>query len=51
VALVDDPLEDSRLVREEPFGPIVPLVRWTDEADLIARANNTQYRRPMHDYA
>lgn len=43
VTLVDDPPEDSRLMREEPFGPILPLVRWTDEADVIARANDTEF--------
>ena len=41
VTLVDNPPEDSRLVTEEPFGPILPLLKWTDEADVIARANDT----------
>lgn len=41
VTLVDDPPEKSRLVAEEPFGPILPLLRWTDEDDVIARANDT----------
>ena len=41
VTLVDNPPEDSRLVAEEPFGPILPLLRWTDETDVITRANNT----------
>ncbi|WP_280248165.1 aldehyde dehydrogenase family protein [Nocardia abscessus] len=41
VTLVDNPPEDSRLVTEEPFGPILPLLKWSDEADVIARANNT----------
>ncbi|OBH13576.1 aldehyde dehydrogenase family protein [Mycobacterium sp. E1747] len=43
VTLVDNPPEDSRLVTEEPFGPIVPLLRWTDEEDVIARANDTPF--------
>ncbi|MFI9551170.1 aldehyde dehydrogenase family protein [Nonomuraea endophytica] len=43
VTLVDDPPEDSRLMREEPFGPILPLVRWREEADVIARANDTEF--------
>jgi acyl-CoA reductase-like NAD-dependent aldehyde dehydrogenase len=43
VTLVDDPPEDSRLVVEEPFGPILPLLKWRDEADVIARANDTVY--------
>jgi acyl-CoA reductase-like NAD-dependent aldehyde dehydrogenase len=41
VTLVDNPPEDCRLVVEEPFGPILPLLRWTDDADVIARANDT----------
>ncbi|MFI6367720.1 aldehyde dehydrogenase family protein [Nocardia sp. NPDC050630] len=41
VTVVDNPPENSRLVAEEPFGPILPLLRWTDEADVIARANDT----------
>lgn len=43
VTLVDNPPEDSRLVAEEPFGPIVPLLRWSDEADVIRRANDTPW--------
>jgi acyl-CoA reductase-like NAD-dependent aldehyde dehydrogenase len=43
ITLVDDPPENSRIVREEPFGPILPLLRWSDEADVIARANDTEY--------
>lgn len=43
VTIVDDPPEDSRLMVEEPFGPILPLARWHDEADVIARANNTPF--------
>lgn len=43
VTLVDDPPEESRIVREEPFGPILPLVRWRDEDDVIARANDTDW--------
>ena len=43
VTLVDNPPEDSKLVVEEPFGPILPLMRWSDEADVIARANDTVY--------
>ncbi|PBC35220.1 aldehyde dehydrogenase [Rhodococcus sp. ACS1] len=41
VTLVDNPPEDSRLVAEEPFGPILPLLRWSEESDVIARANDT----------
>ncbi|ARN73114.1 aldehyde dehydrogenase family protein [Oceanicoccus sagamiensis] len=43
VTLVDNPPEDSRIVQEEPFGPILPLLKWSDEKDVIARANDTIY--------
>jgi len=43
VTLVDNPPEDSRVVVEEPFGPILPLLKWKSEADVIARANDTPY--------
>lgn len=39
--IIDNPPEESRIVQDEPFGPIVPTLRWTDEEDVIARANNT----------
>ncbi|RYP84667.1 hypothetical protein DL769_001101 [Monosporascus sp. CRB-8-3] len=38
--IVSNPPEDSFLVKEEQFGPIIPLLRWTDEDDVIARANS-----------
>ncbi|GAB1523417.1 hypothetical protein RhiTH_006565 [Rhizoctonia solani] len=40
-SFVDNPPEDSKIVREEPFGPIVPLLKWSDETDVIKRANDT----------
>ncbi|MFK8021429.1 MAG: aldehyde dehydrogenase family protein [Pseudomonadales bacterium] len=43
VSLVDNPPEDSRIVKEEPFGPILPLMKWSDEDDVIAKANDTIY--------
>ena len=43
VTLVDNPPEDSRIVQEEPFGPILPILRWQSEADVVKRANDTRY--------
>ncbi|KFA76584.1 hypothetical protein S40288_09313 [Stachybotrys chartarum IBT 40288] len=37
--IVDNPPDDSRIVVEEPFGPIVPVLKWSDEDDVIRRAN------------
>lgn len=38
-AIIDNPPEDSRIVVEEPFGPIVPIMKWSSEEDVIDRAN------------
>lgn len=40
-AIVDNPPNGSRLVEEEPFGPIVPTQPWSDLEEVIERANNT----------
>jgi betaine-aldehyde dehydrogenase len=34
---------DWRLAREEIFGPVLVAIRWTDEADVIAMANDSHY--------
>ncbi|KAF2770265.1 aldehyde dehydrogenase [Teratosphaeria nubilosa] len=39
--IIDNPPNDSRIIQEEPFGPIVPTQPWTDEDEVIKRANNT----------
>jgi acyl-CoA reductase-like NAD-dependent aldehyde dehydrogenase len=41
--LVTDVDEKSRIVREEQFGPIVPVLKFTDVEDAIRRANDTRY--------
>jgi acyl-CoA reductase-like NAD-dependent aldehyde dehydrogenase len=41
--LVADIAEDSRLVREEQFGPIVPILKFNDLDDALRRANDTRY--------
>lgn len=43
VTLVDNPPEDSRVVVEEAFGPVLPLLKYRDIEDVIARANDTPY--------
>ncbi|WP_428852655.1 NAD-dependent succinate-semialdehyde dehydrogenase [Imbroritus primus] len=35
--------DHAMLMREEPFGPIAPVVRFTDLDDAIARANSLAY--------
>jgi acyl-CoA reductase-like NAD-dependent aldehyde dehydrogenase len=34
---------DMRIVREEIFGPVVSIIPFDDEADAIAKANDTSY--------
>ncbi|HVJ42393.1 MAG TPA: aldehyde dehydrogenase family protein [Dongiaceae bacterium] len=41
--IVRDIPDDARLVQEEQFGPILPVLRYHDLDDAIARANDTQY--------
>ena len=43
VALVTDIADDSRLVQEEQFGPIVPILKFSDIEDALRRANDTRY--------
>lgn len=39
--IIDNPPNDSRIITDEPFGPIVPTQPWSDEEEVISRANNT----------
>jgi aldehyde dehydrogenase (NAD+) len=37
--LVDNPPEDSRIVQEEQFGPVLPLMKFTSIEEALAKAN------------
>jgi acyl-CoA reductase-like NAD-dependent aldehyde dehydrogenase len=41
--LVTDVEDTSRIVTEEQFGPVVPILKYSDLEDAIARANDTRY--------
>ena len=43
VTIVDNPPEDSRVVQEEAFGPILPMLKFSDIDDVIERANASEY--------
>jgi aldehyde dehydrogenase (NAD+) len=43
VTLIDNPPEHARIVQEEQFGPILPLLRFDTVDEAIARANATEY--------
>jgi betaine-aldehyde dehydrogenase len=38
-----DVTDDMRIAREEIFGPVVSILRWSDEDDLVARVNALEY--------
>lgn len=43
VTIVDNPPEASRVVQEEAFGPILPMLKFKDIDDVIDRANASEY--------
>jgi acyl-CoA reductase-like NAD-dependent aldehyde dehydrogenase len=43
ITIIDNPPEDSRVVVEEAFGPVLPLLKFNDVEDVIRRANATEY--------
>lgn len=43
ITVVDNPPEDSRIVREEPFGPILPILSYSNVDDAVTRANDTDF--------
>lgn len=43
LTVVDNPPDGARVVTEEAFGPLLPLLRFSDVDDVIKRANNTEY--------
>ena len=38
-----DVTPDMRIAREEIFGPVLSLLRWTDEATMLAQVNGVEY--------
>ncbi|KAG5655679.1 hypothetical protein KAF25_009178 [Fusarium avenaceum] len=40
-AIIDNPPDNSLVVTGEAFGPIVPVLKWRDETEVIDRANDT----------
>lgn len=43
--------EDMLCMREETFGPVAPVVKFTDEAEVIRLANNTDYGLASYFYS
>ena len=44
--LLADVPPDAGILREEIFGPVAPVVIWTDEADLLRMVNGTELDSP-----
>lgn len=43
ITIIDNPPDDARVVTEEAFGPVLPLLRFSDVDEVVRRANDTQY--------
>ena len=43
ITILDNPPEDARIVAEEQFGPVMPLMKFSTEEEAIARANASEY--------
>ena len=43
ITIVDNPPEQSRVVQEEAFGPVLPMLKFSDIDDVIDRANASDY--------
>src|SRR3546814_6709147 len=42
---------DMKIFREDTFGPVAPLFRFKDEAEVIRHANDTEYGLASYFYA
>lgn len=43
ITIVDNPPDDARCVVEEPFGPILPVLKYSTIDEVIQRANASRY--------
>ena len=43
ITILDNPPEDARIVAEEQFGPVMPLMKFASVEEAIERANNSEY--------
>ena len=43
ITILDNPPEDARIVAEEQFGPVMPLMKFSTTEEVIERANNSDY--------
>ena len=43
ITILDNPPEDARIVAEEQFGPVMPLMKFSTTDEVIERANASEY--------
>ncbi|SEN03456.1 succinate-semialdehyde dehydrogenase / glutarate-semialdehyde dehydrogenase [Mesobacillus persicus] len=48
--VLSDVNEEMNITHEETFGPVAPLIRFSDEDDVIQKANNTEYGLASYVY-
>ena len=49
--IVIDPQEESKLMREETFGPVAPLYKFSSDEEVIKLANDTPYGLASYFYS
>jgi succinate-semialdehyde dehydrogenase/glutarate-semialdehyde dehydrogenase len=49
--ILSDVPADAEIVGQEIFGPVAPIVTWTDEAEVLRLANATEYGLAAYVYA
>jgi succinate-semialdehyde dehydrogenase / glutarate-semialdehyde dehydrogenase len=48
--VLKDVNEEMKITYEETFGPVAPLIRFSDEDEVIEKANNTEYGLASYIY-
>ncbi len=43
ITIIDNPPDDARVVTEEAFGPVLPLLRFSDVDEAVSRANDSPF--------
>jgi succinate-semialdehyde dehydrogenase/glutarate-semialdehyde dehydrogenase len=49
--LLVDVRADAEIINNEAFGPVAPIVTWTDEADLLRQVNDTEFGLASYVYS
>ncbi|MBU1286833.1 MAG: aldehyde dehydrogenase family protein [Alphaproteobacteria bacterium] len=43
ITILDNPPENARIVQEEQFGPVLPLLKFDNLDEVVGRANDSEY--------